>query len=131
MPFIATKAAGTSFAFPDVCNVPTSNGPIPIPFVNVGKCTDAEDTISEVRIEGAEVIVESSVIPTSTGDEPGSAGGVKSGTICGPVRFKSASAKVYAKGKRVVLLGAETSHNNDNALGQLREPSQSKVEVSS
>ena len=77
----------------------------------------------------APVVVESSFIPSSTGDEAGTLGGLRSGTFCGPVRFKTASAKVYAKGKRVVLLGAITTHNAENAVGQHVVASQTKVRV--
>ena len=48
----------------------------------------------------------------------------------GCVKFKTASAKVYAKGKRVVLFGAMTAHNGDSAnmpAGQQIAPSQAKV----
>ena len=100
---------------------------MPIPYLNVGMLTGTQATEPDVRADGVPVVVETSVIPSSTGDEPGSAGGVMSGTFAGAVKFKTASSKVYAGGKRVVLLGAETSHNNDNAKGQLVSPSQTRV----
>lgn len=124
---IATTARGSCLAFPDVCLVPSSSGPVPTPFSNTGSLPDCLETIAEIRIEDSPVVVESSVIPRSTGDEQGTAGGVVSGTFCGPVRFKTASSKVYARNKRVVLHGAVTSHNADNAVGQIIEPSQAKV----
>lgn len=130
MPFIATQAGGTCIAFPDVCLVPSSSGPVPTPFANMGNLAEAQDTITQIRIEGSPVVVETSILPTSTGDEPGTGGGMMSGTFCGPIKFRTASGKVYAKGKRVVLLGAVTSHNSDNAVGQLISVSQTKVQTS-
>ena len=124
---VSTSAGGLCLAFPDVCLVPSSSGPVPLPFPNIGMLELTVDTAAGVYADGAPLVVETSVIPSSTGDEAGTLGGVASGTTCGPVRFMTASSKVYAKGKRVVLLGAVTSHNDDNAVGQQVAPSQSKV----
>jgi hypothetical protein len=92
-------------------------------------CTDAVGTVDSITIEGAPVIVESSIIPMSAGDEPGVLGGVISGVFMGPAQFKTASSKVYAKGKRVVLAGAVTGQNGTsaNAIGQQVMPSQTRV----
>lgn len=130
MPFVSTKAGGQCVAFPDVCNVPSPGGPVPTPFTNTAECRNAEATVASVLIGNKEVVVETSRIPSSTGDEPGSAGGVVSGVIRGPATFKTASAKVYAKGKRVVLHGATAAQNGDNAnmpAGAQVSPSQEKV----
>lgn len=127
---VTTKAAGTCFAFPDVCLVPAPSGPVPTPFPNTGQCTDATATVSAVLVENQEVLVETSSLPQSSGDEPGTGGGVISGTFRGVVKFKTASAKVRAKGKRVILFGAVTAHNGDNAnmpAGKQIAPSQSRV----
>jgi len=127
---VSTKAGGNCFAFPDVCLVPGPTGPVPTPFPNTAECRDAEATVDAVLVQGKEVIVESSKIPMSTGDEPGSAGGVVSGVFRGPAKFKTASSKIYAKGKKVVLHTAITGHNGDNAnmpAGTHVSPSQGKV----
>lgn len=134
MPSVSTKAGGQCFAFPDVCNVPSPGGPVPTPFPNTAECRNAEGTASTVLVGNKEVLVETSRIPTSSGDEPGTAGGVVSGVFRGPATFKTASAKVYAKGKKVVLHGALTAHNGDNAnmpAGQQVSPSQGKVVAAS
>ena len=127
---VATKAGGNCFGFPDVCLVPAPTGPVPSPFPNTAECRDADGTVDAVLVEGKEVIVESSKIPMSSGDEAGSAGGVVSGVFRGPATFKTASSKVFAKGKKVVLHMALTGHNGDNAnmpAGMHVSPSQSKV----
>lgn len=127
---VSSKGGGTCFAFPDVCLVPATPSPVPTPFPNTAQCADAQGTVASVLIDNKEVIVETSTIPQSSGDEAGTAGGVVSGTFMGTVKFKTASSKVYAKGKRVVLFGALTSHNGDNAnmpAGQQVAPSQSRV----
>lgn len=130
MPTVSTKAGGQCFAFPDVCNVPSPAGPAPAPFPNTAECRNAEGTVASVLIGNKEAVVETSRIPTSAGDEAGVGGGVVSGVFRGPATFKTASAKVYAKGKKVVLHGAQTAHNGDNAnapAGQQVTPSQAKV----
>lgn len=127
---VSTRAGGTCFAFPDVCLVPATPSPVPTPFPNTGQCSDAQGTVSSVLVENQEVLVETSTLPQSSGDEAGTGGGVVSGTFLGCVKFKTASAKVYAKGKRVVLFGAVTAHNGDNAnmpMGKQVAPSQSRV----
>ncbi|NUP05233.1 MAG: DUF4150 domain-containing protein [Polyangiaceae bacterium] len=134
MPPIMTKGGGLCFGFPDVCLVPASPSPVPTPFLNIGDCTIAEGTVSKVRIENAEVLVETSVLPSSTGDEAGTLGGVISGTFGGCVKFKTASAKVYARGKRAVLLNGVSAHNGDPPnvpVGQVLVPSQIRVIASS
>ena len=134
MPQVSTKAGGMCFAFPDVCLVPSVPNPIPTPFPNMAQCCDARGTVDSVLVQNKEVVVESSSIPMSSGDEAGVGGGVVSGTFMGCVKFKTASSKVYAKGKRVVLFGAVTAHNGDNAnmpAGQQVAPSQGKVTAGS
>ncbi|MFT3765790.1 MAG: DUF4150 domain-containing protein [Minicystis sp.] len=130
MPFVSTKAGGQCFAFPDVCLVPSPGGPVPTPLPNTAEVRNADATVASVLVSNKEVVVETSRIPTSTGDEAGTGGGVVSGLIRGPATFKTASAKVYAKGKRVVIHGATSAHNGDNAnmpAGAQVSPSQSKV----
>jgi hypothetical protein len=130
---VSTKAGGVCLGFPDVCLVPAPPAPpVPTPFPNIGQCRDADGTVDTVLIQNKEVIVESSRIPMSSGDEPGVAGGVVSGVNLGPVTFKTASSKVYAKGKRVVMLTATSAHNGQNAnmpAGSQVAPSQAKVTV--
>ena len=129
----STKAGGICFAFPDVCLVPAPPAPpIPTPFPNTGECAQADGTIDAVLFGNKEVVVESSKIPMSSGDEPGVNGGVMSGQNMGQVAFKTASSKVYAKGKKVVMLTSTSAHNGASAnapAGTVQTPSQTKVLV--
>ena len=126
-----TTAGGSCVAFPDVCLVPAPPGPpVPVPFVNTAQCAQGTGAIDSVLVDGQPVLVQSSRIPMSTGDEPGVAGGVVSGLNMGEVTFKTASAKLRAKGKRVVLLTSQSAHNGSNAnapMGCVQTKSQSKV----
>lgn len=126
-----TTAGGSCSAFPDVCLVPSPPGPpVPMPFTNAGQCSEATGTVDTVLVQGQPVLVQTSRIPLSTGDEQGVAGGVVSGVNLGEITFKSGSSRLRAKGKRVVLLTSQTAHNGSNAnapMGCVQKKSQSKV----
>ncbi|HHH30820.1 MAG TPA: DUF4150 domain-containing protein [Polyangiaceae bacterium] len=124
---VSTKQDGTCVAFPDACLVPPV--PIPTPFVNIALCRDAAATSSRVLACNKEVVVESSIIPRSIGDEPGTGGGLLSGVNMGPARFKTYSSRVYAEGKKVVIQTSVTGQNgmSANAVGCQVSPSQTRV----
>ncbi len=114
---IATKTSGgICFAFPDVCLTPIVV-PVPIPYPNIGNLGDATKVSEKVKIGGNPVVLESSEITMSTGDEAGSIGGVMSGKIKGKVTFITYSSKVKVEGKGVVRVGDTTQQNDNNAVG--------------
>ncbi len=96
---------------------PTSGGPVPIPYPNQGDLGQATSTSTKVKIKGNPVILQDSQIPSTTGDEAGSVGGVMSGMIQGKVTFATYSTKVKVEGKSVVRMGDTTQQNNNNAVG--------------
>jgi hypothetical protein len=103
-------------AVPDVCKTPSPGGPIPIPYVNVAMDTNITDAAESVKIEGNPVANVAAKISTSTGDEPGSAGGgIMSGKIKGTVTWKMGSLDVKAEGKSVVRL-LDTDFHNGNSF---------------
>ena len=126
-PIATTKSGFICFAFPDVCKTPTPSGTVPIPYPNTGQLSDAtqvSDTstgMGEVKVGGNYVILantsNASVIPQTTGDEAGSAGGVTSGTIKGKAEFTQGSTTVTIHGKQVVRMGDPTQQNQGNAKG--------------
>ena len=128
-----SKAGGMCQGVPDVCNVPAPPAPpIPTPFPNVGQVASATKTCDKVKIENQDVVVETSEIPNSSGDEAGTLGGVVSGTFAQKVVFKQASSKVKVQGKGLVYQSVTTAHNGANAnapAGVHSAPSQSKVSV--
>ena len=128
----ATKKGGMCQSFPDVCKTPAGTAVVPIPYPNLAQMNAADGVTSKVLFEKKEVVVESSAIPNSSGDEAGTAGGgVKSATQMAQVAFKKYSSKVFAEGKKVVFHTAMAAHNgtNANAVGVHSVPSQSKVLV--
>jgi hypothetical protein len=131
----ASKAGGTYFAFPDVCFVPAPPPvvQIPIPFPNLAQVASTDGAVDKVLIENKETVVEGSRVPNSSGDEAGTKGGVVSGKNLDQVAPKSFSAKVFARGKKVVMLTSMAAHNGSSAnipAGMMVAPSQAKVIVS-
>jgi Domain of unknown function (DUF4150) len=121
---VASTAGGEAFAEPDVCKTPP-----PLPYPNVGALSLAQGTAPTVFIEVMPVVILTSYIPTSSGDEVGALKGVVSGKIEGKVRFTEGSATVFAAGQPVVYLGCATTQNGDppNAVGKVTLVSQTKV----
>ena len=127
---IVTKGGGEAAGFPDVCKVPIPAPPgfAPTPFPNKASASGASSTVSKVRICRKDVVVISSKIPSSMGDEPGVQKGMVIPKHRGECKFVRPSIKVYAKGKPVVLLTANTVHNGGNCpVGAVVVPSQTKV----
>lgn len=126
----STKKGGSCLGLPDVCLTPGGPSPVPIPYPNSADVSGADGTINNVLIENKETVVEDSKIPSSTGDEAGSVGGVMSGLTAGEAHFSLYSSKVYAKGKKMVFHTAATTHNGSSAnlpVGNQVAPSQAKV----
>ena len=133
---VTTKGGGMTNAFPDVCKTPAPPAPpVPIPYPNIATFTQANPgtTSKKVKIQNQPVFTKDSVITMSSGDEPGSVGGIISGTIKGPCKAKTFSQKVKVEGKNVVYQTCTIGQNGSNAnapMGIHSVPSQMKVLVS-
>jgi Domain of unknown function (DUF4150) len=100
---------------PDVCKTPSPGGPVPIPYVNVASDGDLAKGTKKTQIEGKSVALESSNLGTSTGDEPGTAGGgIVSSKTKGKLTWGTASADVKFEGKGVVRFMDVTQHNGNS-----------------
>src|SRR5271165_3908672 len=67
---------------PDVCKTPTPGGPVPMPYPNVARSSDLSDGTTTVQADGGNMIaIKGSHYSMSTGDEPGTVGGVTSNTF--------------------------------------------------
>jgi Domain of unknown function (DUF4150) len=95
------KSNGQSPVFPDVCKTPSPGGPVPVPYPNVAKSSDASQTATTVMADGEKIMLKSSVFSTSTGDEAGSVGGVVSNVTKGKAQFILYSFDVKAEGQNV------------------------------
>jgi hypothetical protein len=132
---VATKQGGTAIAFPDTCLTPAPPGPpVPVPYPNTAQLMQANPGTcpKKVKILNQPPLTTQSVIPMSAGDEAGSAGGVVSGMVKGPVQFKKGSVKVKVEGQPLTFQTCTTGHNGMNAnapMGIHAAPSQTKVLV--
>ena len=118
----------------DVCKTPTPGGPVPMPYPNIAQCTQAvSSTLSrKVKIKNKKTCVKKTKIRMSSGDEPGTLGGVKSQKFKGPAKYKNGASKVKAEGIKVVYLTCPLGQNgvpNFNTIGVQSTPSQTKVTV--
>lgn len=101
-------------AAPDVCKTPSPGGPVPVPYVNIARDSDLAQGSKTVEIEGHPVAIKGSYLSTSTGDEPGTAGGgIISSKTKGKMTWGSFSLDVKYEGKGVVRYLDTTRHNGN------------------
>lgn len=98
---------------PDVCKTPTSGGPVPIPYPNVALSKHLTKGTKTVEVDGVPIAISPSEFYTSSGDEPGSLGGVASGVNKGKAKFTNYSFDVFAEGKNVCRLSDPMSMNGN------------------
>ncbi|MFN0059746.1 MAG: DUF4150 domain-containing protein [Planctomycetota bacterium] len=99
---------------PDVCKTPSPAGPVPIPYVNIAQNSNLASGTTKVKIEGNAVGLENSNLSTSTGDEPGTAGGILSSKFKGKMTWGSSSLDVKFEGKGVVRFLDVVQHNGNS-----------------
>ncbi|MCP3170193.1 DUF4150 domain-containing protein [Myxococcus qinghaiensis] len=100
-------------AAPDVCKVPTPGGPVPTPFVNSAQDAMLSKGSTSVTIGGHPVALTNSELSTSSGDEPGTAGGLISSKFKGKMAWGSGSVDVKVEGRGVVRYLDVTLHNGN------------------
>jgi len=108
------SSSGVATNFPDVCKTPTPGGPIPIPYPNISTSSDTASGSASVKIDGNPIMLKDSNFKVSTGDEPGSIGGVISGCTKGKAEFVNYSFDVKVEGKNVPRLGDMMIQNKKN-----------------
>jgi hypothetical protein len=111
------KSGGASTVFPDVCKTPTPGGPVPLPYPNVGQSLATTGGPTRVTIDGAMPMVKGAKYAVTSGDEPGSAGGVISNVIKGEAEFITYSFDTKLEGRNVCRLGDALFHNKKNTMG--------------
>lgn len=96
----------------DVCKTPGKCRPRN--YTNVATSTNSAKTASTVIVNGNPACNKASIFAVSSGDEPGSCGGVKSGTIKMKAEFITASNNVFFEGKPATRLNDLMVSNNRN-----------------
>ena len=115
---IAHKGSGgMSPVFPDVCKTPTPGGPIPIPYPNMGMSSNTSKGAKKVKTDGKMPMVKGAKYSMTSGDEPGTAGGVISSKFKGEAEYMLYSFDVKFEGKNVCRLGNPMFHNKKNIMG--------------
>ncbi|MBI6549574.1 DUF4150 domain-containing protein [Xenorhabdus lircayensis] len=91
---------------PDVCKTPMGPSTPPIPYPVIAKLADSSAPEKTVRANGKPVVVFArSFVPTTIGDQPGVANGVKSGTVSGKCHPQEHTKTVRAGNKLVLRHG--------------------------
>lgn len=115
MTVVHAGSDGVTVAFPDVCKTPAPPAPpIPLPYPNVAKSSDAAATAKSVECDGHPVCVKDSNFMLSSGDEAGSLMGVASNKVKGKAEFVNFSFDVQIEGKNVPRALDPMVHNDKN-----------------
>lgn len=104
---------------PDVCKTPIGSSTPPIPYQITGRLGDDANTSHDVFLTGLKAFKFDSVVTNVKGDEPGSAKGIKSGTVGDIAEPKTASIVVRVNGQWLVRDGDTFWMNKRNTVGEL------------
>jgi len=107
---------------PDICKTPMGNSTPPIPYTIIGEFADATGVSRNITSGGDPVAISAStVIPSVTGDAPGSANGLKSGTVGKRVQHDGKSKTTSFNGERTIREGDTVWMNDKNTNGKIHE----------
>ena len=98
---VVHKDSGGVVTTTDICNTPMGNTVVPIPYTNVARSLDVAGGSETVFVDGNPIMLKDSVFSRSSGDEPGSLGGVSSGVTSGKARFVNYSNNVFVEGRPI------------------------------
>jgi hypothetical protein len=117
----------TQSTLPDVCKTPSPGGPVPIPYpVIVSLASDLDKGSTTVKIDGDNMVaIKGSEFSRCTGDEPGTAGGVKSSTNMKEATWVLYSFDVKVDGQNACRFTDKMMMNHGNAAclaGHITKP---------
>ncbi len=103
---------------PSFNKTPVGSATPPLPYPTVARLDNAQATVGSVRLNGRPVLVlDQSKQPTCTGDGPGVAKGVRSGTVNGEVKPVQGSNTVRAGKHGVIRMGDPCTMQGGNNPG--------------
>jgi hypothetical protein len=105
---------GTVFTTPDVCMTPMGTCLAPIPYTNRALSEETSNGSKSVLVDGNSIMLKDSYFTKSTGDEPGIAKGISSGTTGGEATFTNYSFDVKIEGRNVCRRLDPMTSNNGN-----------------
>lgn len=98
---VVHKDSGGVVTSPDVCLTPIGNSVVPVPYVNVARSVHTSNGSKTVTVNGNPIMLKDSCFSESSGDEPGTAGGISSGVTKGKAKFVNYSFDVFIEGRPV------------------------------
>jgi len=103
---------------PDVCKTPSPGGPVPIPYpVIISMSSDLANGSTTVKADGGNMIaIKGCEFSRCTGDEAGTAGGVKSSTFMKEAKFITYSFDVKIDGQNACRLSDKMTMNHENTV---------------
>lgn len=108
---------------PDVCLTPMGSSVVPIPYSNTAVSKDTLNGSTTVFADGKPLMLKDSVFYKSSGDEPGVATGVGSGTVGSVAKFTNYSFDVKVEGRNVCRrLDPMTSNKGNTPPAALMQP---------
>jgi len=109
---------GISIAtIPDVCKTPSPGGPVPIPYPNISQSAMLSKGTTTVKADGGMMIaIKGSEFSLSNGDQPGTAGGVKSSTFMRESTWILYSFDVKMEGKGACRFTDKKFQNHENTV---------------
>lgn len=101
---------------PDICKTPSPGGPVPVPYpIIISVSGDLVNGTKSIKVDGGQpAAVKGSQLSRCTGDEAGTAGGVKSGTQLKEATWLSYSFDVMLEGRNACRLGDKLLMNKGN-----------------
>jgi hypothetical protein len=126
--FANTQMGGMNFGIPDICLTPMPT-PTPIPYPNFSFGPLGVPAVYKVLFMGTPAHNLMTMIPISTGDEPGVLGGIISHTFIGSTRTITGAFRVLVGGLPCQRLTSINIQNTMNCIGMRIVPSQVKVIV--
>jgi hypothetical protein len=111
-------STGTAAAtLPDMCKTPSPGGPVPLPYPNIAVSADLAKGTKTIKVDGGNMAAnKGSELFKSTGDEPGSVGGVTSNTFIKEATWILYSFDVMLEGKNACRLTDKLFMNHGNTV---------------
>lgn len=125
--FANAQNGGTALGTPDVCLTPAVPAPVPIVYPNNASQALGTPAVNNVLFSSSPAHNLKTVVPTTSGDEPGVHGGVASGTVMGSSRHVTSVSAVLIGGAPATRMTGQTLQNSSNCQGTSLSPSQTKV----
>jgi hypothetical protein len=102
---------------PDVCKTPTPGGPVPMPYPNLTQSSTLSGGTTTVKVDGGNMAaIKGSKFSMSSGDEPGTVGGLKSNTFKQASTWISYSFDVKLDGANACRFTDKKFQNNENTV---------------